>query len=712
LFPFQTDPTERRSLLLIALAAVLVATAGMMISLLGTGGRFVLPLDDAYIHLQYARMAARGQLLVYTQGAGASGGMTSPLLVLLLAPQFLLGFSGTKTVLVSWLLGVALFTLTAVWLAQLVRRLTSNAYVPIAGVLFLGSGHFLWHFTSGMETGLYAALLVGLVLAAHAWWSAEARWAAPVLFCLAAILPLARPEGIVGIVSLALLLMLRRGERPRLSPVLLLACAVPFLLWLTILKMGTGDWRPAGMIVKSLSSAPYASEVEKLGFAAQNFAAIFNRYYFNVIPDDGWAAFKGTMYAPSFVPGFGILLLLGLGFAAGAELGKGRPASGLLLALLTVGALAAPCTSLFPFAHHQRYVVPGSVLGLVLVVMAIRRLCQLFQQLEDVARRGILIVAVITSAPSLAWWTAEHGRNGNDLYQLLRRATFGLQDSTAPLAITDAGILAFYTNRQVDDLVGLTTARYARATGHGYGATLEEMARTPHERRPTSLVTYRAWFDEDFPVGEEEWATAVPRTSIVWSNRLSSFRLPWAAIDQAAAPPVAVGHTLIGGVDVASLTDERTNGYEFETARHDLTTGLLGQHLAPSVRFVAEDSPTTGTLPLYLYEGGRIVRQESFELRTEGRLTDDLLLVARLAPVHRTGLARAGELRVRVVSQTTGFAAERVVMVPDEPATVRIPLGSILNEVGGNGRWRVEVLPLHGEDQWWISCRYWVYRQR
>ena len=62
----------------VALAFVLAASVGLLAWHLGSRGHpFVLPLDDAYIYLQYARTAASGHWGAYFPGAPASTGATS-----------------------------------------------------------------------------------------------------------------------------------------------------------------------------------------------------------------------------------------------------------------------------------------------------------------------------------------------------------------------------------------------------------------------------------------------------------------------------------------------------------------------------------------------------------------------------------------------------------------------------------------------------------
>src|SRR4051794_27227274 len=72
---------------------------------MGRGG-FVMPLDDVYIHFQYAKQMALGQPYIYNPGLPATSGATSFLYPYMLAIGYLLGFQGLNLGLWAMLLGM------------------------------------------------------------------------------------------------------------------------------------------------------------------------------------------------------------------------------------------------------------------------------------------------------------------------------------------------------------------------------------------------------------------------------------------------------------------------------------------------------------------------------------------------------------------------------------------------------------------------------
>ncbi|HYO96468.1 MAG TPA: hypothetical protein VER33_18275, partial [Polyangiaceae bacterium] len=116
-----------------------------------TGGVPAAPLDDAYIHLQYARSIATGDPLVYSPGMPAVPGATSLLWPFLLAGGYLVGLRDHSLLWLSWGLGFASLGL----LAYEARRASEGLAGPVcqlgAAALVLAFGAYVGFAASGME---------------------------------------------------------------------------------------------------------------------------------------------------------------------------------------------------------------------------------------------------------------------------------------------------------------------------------------------------------------------------------------------------------------------------------------------------------------------------------------------------------------------------------------------------------------------------------
>ena len=128
--------------------------------ILDRAGRPALPLDDSFIHLQYARRLAEGGFFSYVKGEGYTTGATSLLWPLVLAPFYALGLRGLSFVWAAWLLGTLSHAALAVETMRITERLAGKTAAKGALVLSLCFGAFAWFAWSGMETIPFAWMLM------------------------------------------------------------------------------------------------------------------------------------------------------------------------------------------------------------------------------------------------------------------------------------------------------------------------------------------------------------------------------------------------------------------------------------------------------------------------------------------------------------------------------------------------------------------------
>lgn len=145
--------------------------------------------DDAYIAYRYARNLLDGQGLVYNVGRRVEG-YTSFSWVLLVAAGMKAGLSAVVT---SFALGVAssvgLLSVSYGYASHLVGE-RHPLWAALAPLLVVATASFAVWSTSGLETPLYAALVVGAL-----WAQASARPGAAA--ALSALATLTRPEGVL-----------------------------------------------------------------------------------------------------------------------------------------------------------------------------------------------------------------------------------------------------------------------------------------------------------------------------------------------------------------------------------------------------------------------------------------------------------------------------------------------------------------------------------
>jgi hypothetical protein len=212
-------PSRARRRLLVGAAAACLGY--LAVELWQLGGGLGWPLDDSWIHLQFARNLAAGRGLSYNPGELVTGS-TAPLWTALLA---LLAYLPGNPLAWAQLAGGLLYLGVVDATYRLARELgLSVALAALAAGLTLGTGWMVWSALSGMEVPLFAALsLWGMILhlrerAADLAAAREAQEAAtrgagaavtrpadvPLAAAVLALAALARPEGLL-LLALALL---------------------------------------------------------------------------------------------------------------------------------------------------------------------------------------------------------------------------------------------------------------------------------------------------------------------------------------------------------------------------------------------------------------------------------------------------------------------------------------------------------------------------
>lgn len=256
--PERDTAMRREGIARIVAAVVALVLAGLMIP-----GTDDFALDDAWIHLAYAKSLRLGEGLSYNPGDWETG-FSSPAWAMLLAAWP----TGSAPVLPVKLLGALLHAATA-WLAahlvlELVRtRATPTLPLPalsmalLAGAFVAASPPLLHGATSGMEVPLTAAALLGCATAMVA--------GTPLAAALTGALAVwSRPEslGVVVAIGAVLALQQRRFGKPMRAPLAGLLGALAALgLWIAWCLVVSGYPWPNTQYIKGsgggLSGLPY-----------------------------------------------------------------------------------------------------------------------------------------------------------------------------------------------------------------------------------------------------------------------------------------------------------------------------------------------------------------------------------------------------------------------------------------------------------------------
>jgi hypothetical protein len=638
-----------------ALAASAALGAAAIRAIWATTGRPALPLDDGFIHLQYARRLAEGAFFSFVPGEGYSTGATSPAWPLLLAPFHAIGVRGLALVWVSWLLGTLFHAATAVEATRLASRLAGRTAAIAAGAMCLAFAPFAWFAWSGMETMALAWALLRAARVASEWVEAKEgdREASPRaragLVAMGIVAPLVRPEGALASLVVAAALFLR-PRAPRLGHAARLLALAPLAgpLVVPLLNLAlAGHASSTTAQVKWLALSPYVTP------SAFREAVVANaKMLVGSILDGGdWTwIFLPQGTAAVLVAGL-VAILVGL---------RRAPARALFTIAIALGAFA-PCTYRSFLWNRLRYVwpfLPAWLVGAACLAREIGALARLVRaRLAFVTAlvAGCFVGALATKIPSTLRDLAQsaHAIDG-------QQVTLGLWAAdhlppSARIGVNDTGAIAYLGGRPTFDVVGLTTEGEARYWVAGAGSRFEHYEHLAPARRPTHFFVYPHWMLCPPVLGRAITEATVTDQSILGGATMIAYEARWDAIGSGDRPVLVAGTgRLVDEVDVADLESEAAHGFALAGARE--------------VDDRAQWLEAPDGSDLRIAEGGRFSRvRDEMVLRAEpGKAAR---LVARAAAEEATTLTvRAGERVLGTVDLPGGTWAEREVAVPADVA--------------------------------------------
>jgi hypothetical protein len=682
----------KRDAVLILGVSLVWGTLCLVSMLLSTGGALSMPLDDAYIFFQYAKMTASGHPLHYQAGGGVSVGATSLLTVWVDAIGYLCGFRGAFMSVFALLLGTGGLAAAGFASHRLGRRLCPRAaWVPPA--LVLASGPVIWGAMSGMDLPLFLAL----VLCTAAAWPEPGAPPPRSLFVWGALLGLCRPDA-VFLIAPAFLFGLRFPSRRAWWALPLAGAALPFL----IQTLATGSPQSTSMDVKSVLAAPGFTFAHWLGSGLSYLQlTIKGALGGGFVGDAGGFASNDGSAMGFYLPSFSLFLFL-LGLAPGAWDEGRRRAPGLHLLLLawTALLLLAVAFTVPRTWHWHRYLIPvftlvllGAAAGAVRAGALIETAWTRLRKGDGARVAGTLVV--VLSLPGAAYFVTAYGRNCADIrfqhIELAEKLRTGNPVHPRILGTHDAGALAYFGDYPLLDIEGLVSPAFRRAARLGAAGIWETLERLPPGDRPDALALYPSWYDPAFLAPHRlVLAQRLFHQTIAGGNPLNVYLANWSPAGAGDRPrdpalrDLLGDRTLMADVDVADLESEDAASY-----RYHILDGAYDSRI--------EAADAADGLPVI--EGGRIVSGwESFTVRGV-RPGDSLLLVARSTSAFRVRVEVDGAPAGSWVQETASPGAWQEIVY-------RIPETLVQRETI-----RVKLISDDPHHSAYPAYHYWVYRR-
>ncbi len=536
-----------------------MACLAYLVSELYVFGRLALPLDDGWIHLQFARQLAAGHGLAYNDpvaelpGLGWISGSTAPLWTALLALAFLL--PGAPLFWVK-ALGVAFFLGSVDATGRLAAELGLGAGPRrLATVLVAATPWLVWSALSGMEIALFSYLsLWGIVLHLRERGTpAPQRQRLPASLAVLAASALARPEGTLLLVLAVADRLVRfdrsaprRGAAGTSSPVPPRRDTNGTDALSVSAAGGLASWR-TGLIAAAAILAPtWGFYLVAGGSILPTTFAVKAGPPPDLIPSGRYLAVVLDVLFRSqplmlLVAGAGVTCLI-------ARLG-GRRDRGLLPALwpialaLAYSFLAAPAGPV-AVGNFGRYYFPVLPVIVVLGVLGLdeagRRLgpAVRIQGRVNMPLRAILIAAIV--APQL--WGLAHGpprylqtlANVEDSDVAAARWLADRLPGEALLAVQDIGALKYHLPNRIVDLAGIINPRilpYLHGSGPQDPVYWEErLSRYLTEERPDYLVVFPRsypWLTGTAPGFDRIQSFKIRDNVTMAGDELAIFSTPW-----------------------------------------------------------------------------------------------------------------------------------------------------------------------------------------
>lgn len=554
-------------------------------------GNWSAPLDDVFIHFDFARSAARGYPFQWSEGNGYSSGGTSLLYPLVLALGYRIGYDGPSLMLWAGIIASA-----STWFVLIALRRLWSGFSPWCWLLippvYFAVGALNWSLWSGMEVAFYLAVWALCLVAWHAVITNPTqpgeteRSIALGLACM--VFVATRPESapiVACFVISAVACTWRQFDvkrRLRLFLVGSVPGALVVIAQMSANKILTGETSAAGALVKLEAHDPRLTATQVWD------AWVFHLKYqlFRVtdyhMSDSalelggmrlsyGWIAwvFAAVALFSRRTRRFGILLwvsaalwIFTVAFNGQVRWQNERYTMPAVAWLLVATALGLSVTFTYVATHlrelwrtRQSAPIPFAKWGFAVTLLAVTLLSTATYAAHTLPRQREQL-----------WFFGRASRNIHDQHivtgKLLTRTP------AQRVLVGDAGAIPYVSDLPAVDIIGLgglSGYPFARATRLGLPAAIELISRMPPHERPDVMAIYPTWWDE-LPLwfGEKLYEVPVRGNVICGGASKVVYKANWSALP-AEDVPMSVNRRehVVATLDLADIVNEKELAAQF-----------------------------------------------------------------------------------------------------------------------------------------------------
>jgi hypothetical protein len=409
------------------LAVAALLGVGYFLAVSALTYRIGFPLDDAWIHLTYARNFALHGEWAFRLGE-SSAGSTSPLWTGLLSIGYLIRLSPHVW---AFFLGWVILSATAIRAEQIARRMITSyrVNIPWVGLFIALAWHLTWSATSGMETllhGLIVLIVLGLLM--------ENSRRYLTLGLLAGLSVWVRPDGLTLLGPILITGLLQNDTyRARGSAMLkvFIGFGVLFVFYLLFNLALSGSPMPNTFYAKQAEYAEYLrsmSQIERLTdyilpVIASPFVVLVPGLFlwiYKIVREKNWGALTGVIWIVGYI---------GIYFMS------------------------------LPAYQHGRYIIPVFPVLYLCGILGMMRYVTSHKANQRIAFIWLALVVILVVA--FQWVGAN--QNTQDVIfvetQMVNTAQWinGNLPSDSILGVHDIGAVGYFTRNPILDLAGLIT---------------------------------------------------------------------------------------------------------------------------------------------------------------------------------------------------------------------------------------------------------------
>lgn len=595
--------------------------------------RWSAPLDDVFIHFDFARATARGFPFQWVEGNGYSSGGTSLLYPFVLSLGYLAGLTGLN--LAHWSAIVACVATFATLLGA--RRMFKNLpqiTALLAPPVLLSVGALDWTLFSGMEVALFLALwslslvvwddLMTAIVRGYA-----RRSHALVTGLCCALLVSARPEAapLVAIFGISSAVAWFRQGKLRAGLWTLLLVGFPGALivcgHMLANKVLTGTSSAAGALAKLEMYHPYFTRQQVV-----DSWLFFFKYQVLRLSDYHFSAQTGVGYLIWPVAALSLVF-------------KETRRYGILLWLSILTWLALISLNGQVRWQNERYTMPA--VAWLLLSCALGMGASLnwaftagraaWARWSWTALLSAAVVAfLIAQGPRFRDQVWFFGRASRNILEQHVRAGQFLRQAKPPLRrvlVSDAGAIPFVSDLPAIDLIGLGGYGHlpiAGASRQGVGAAVELLEHVPLRDLPDVLALYPGWWG-DFTLWFGRPVNEFPvRGNVICGGASMVIYAPkWSPLLHSSEPiAVPPGSRLVDSLDVADVLSEEAH----RTSWSRPNQGYVEMKLLPDPRNPRVD----------LWDAGRLISTGmTLDFDISGfKKTEGEILIRVAPPAHAT----------------------------------------------------------------------------